>query len=101
MWIVTMFDLPTDTRRAQRAYNDFRKFLLNDGFFMMQFSVYARHCASEENARVHRKRIYGFLPPEGEVRVLSITDKQYERMQIYYGKMRKKAEKAPEQITFF
>lgn len=101
MWVICMFDLPTDTKAARRAYHDFRETLLNDGFMMLQFSVYGRHCPSEENAAVHEKRIKGALPEDGEVRVLKITDKQFERMTIYYGKMRKATEKAPEQISFF
>lgn len=101
MWIIAMFDLPTDTKTARRAYHDFRQALLNDGFAMMQFSVYGRHCPSEENADVHEKRIKSFLPDDGEVRTLAVTDKQFERMKVFYGKVRKATEKAPEQISFF
>ncbi len=101
MWIITMFDLPTDTKAARKAYHDFRETLLNDGFMMLQFSVYGRHCPSEENAVVHERRIKAALPDDGEVRVIKITDKQFERMTIYYGKMRKATEKGPEQISFF
>lgn len=101
MWIITMFDLPTDTKEARRAYHDFRKALLNDGFVMLQFSVYGRHCPSEENAVVHENRIKGFLPHDGEVRLLTVTDKQFERMKVFYGKTRRATEKAPEQISFF
>ena len=68
---------------------------------MLQYSVYVRHCASEENADVHCKRVKGFLPPDGEVRVLRITDKQFGRMETYLGKMRKPAEKRPRQLEFF
>lgn len=101
MWILAMFDLPTDTKKARKAYQDFRGALLDDGFTMMQFSVYARHCASEENAEVHETRIRAFLPDDGEVRLISITDKQFERMRVFHGKTRGPTEKAPEQISFF
>lgn len=101
MWVLTMFDLPTDTAADRRAYTNFRKELLTDGFIMMQFSVYIRHCASEENAVVHKNRIQSCLPPEGEVRILTVTDKQYERMSVFYGKKAKQLEKPPEQISFF
>ena len=100
MWLLTMFDLPTDTKASRRAYTDFRKALLQDGFSMLQFSVYARHCPSEENAVVHENRVSLSLPPDGEVRLLVVTDKQFERMKIFYGKRRKVPEKAPEQISF-
>ena len=96
-----MFDLPVDTKQARRAYAQFRKALLKDGFVRMQFSVYIRHCASEENADVHDKRVSAALPPDGEVRVLRITDKQYERMRVFLGKMRKQAEQPPRQLELF
>ncbi|QMU56108.1 MAG: CRISPR-associated endonuclease Cas2 [Candidatus Mycalebacterium zealandia] len=101
VWIIVMFDLPTDTKRARKDYTKFRKHIMQDGFIMMQFSVYARHCASEENAYVHSGRVRESLPPEGEVRIITITDKQFGRMQIFYGKKRKKLERAPQQITLF
>lgn len=101
MWIIIMFDLPTDTEEARKVYRDFRKSLLNNGFIMLQFSVYGRHCSSEENAIVHEKRVKTFLPDDGEVRLLTITDKQFERMKVFYGKIRKATEKSPEQISFF
>lgn len=101
MWVITMFDLPTDTKAAKKAHAGFRKALLNDGFVMLQYSVYARHCPSDENAVVHESRVKAFLPDDGEVRLIKITDKQFERMKVYYGKMRKATEKAPEQFSLF
>ncbi len=101
MWIFTMFDLPTDTKKARKDYTFFRKNLLKDGFSMLQYSVYVRHCASEENTDVHYKRVKDFLPPDGEVRLISITDKQFERMQTFWGKMRKPAPPAPKQLELF
>jgi CRISPR-associated protein Cas2 len=101
MWLVAMFDLPTDTKKARRAYTRFRKALVKDGFTMMQYSVYIRHCASEENADVHDGRVVGALPPDGEVRLLRITDKQYERMRVFWGKRRRPAEQPPRQLEFF
>ena len=86
MWVIAMFDLPTDTKSARRTYARFRKNLLEDGFTMMQYSVYMRHCASIENAEVHLKRMGDIVPAEGEVRFLTITDKQFDRIKIYVGK---------------
>jgi CRISPR-associated protein Cas2 len=101
MWVLTMFDLPVDTKKARRQYAQFRKFLLEDGFTRMQFSVYARHCASEENAAVHLSRVAQQVPPDGEVRIITITDKQFERMRIFWGKLRRPAEKPAEQLELF
>jgi len=101
MWVVAMFDLPVDTKAARRHYALFRKALLQDGFAMMQFSVYIRHCASEENADVHIQRIQIALPPDGEVRIISITDKQFERMRVFWGKRRTAPEQPPAQMELF
>ena len=101
MWTLVLFDLPTDTPEARKDYTRFRKHLLNNGFSMMQYSVYMRHHASGENATVHLERVKCALPPEGEVRLLQITDKQFGRIQVYYGNRRVSVEKAPEQHQFF
>jgi CRISPR-associated protein Cas2 len=101
MWVVVLFDLPVDTKKARRDYSRFRKRLLKDGFAMMQYSVYIRHCASKENAEVHTARVSFWVPDDGEVRVLIITDKQFERMQVFWGKRRKPPERAPAQLEFF
>ena len=57
MWLYVMFDLPVETKSQRRVAARFRKDLLKDGFTMHQFSVYVRHCASNEAATVHIKRI--------------------------------------------
>ena len=86
MWILVFFDLPTETKKERKAYADFRKKLMKDGFNMFQFSIYVRHCASRENMEVHTKRVRSFLPEFGKVGILSITDKQFVDIEIYYGK---------------
>ena len=101
MWIVVLFDLPTNTKEERKAYQRFHKFLLCDGFTMMQYSVYMRFAASPENAEVHMGRIKANVPPEGEVRVMQLTDKQFARMQIYHGKLRKEPEKKWAQLELF
>lgn len=101
MWVIAMFDLPTDTPKARKAYTRFRKNLLSDGFTMMQYSVYSRHCASIENAEVHVKRMGAVVPPEGEVRFFVITDKQFGRIQVYVGKKRQKTSPSPSQLELF
>ena len=101
MWTLVLFDLPTDTAQARKDYTRFRKLLLNNGFAMMQYSVYMRHHASGENANVHLERVKRALPSDGEVRLLQITDKQFGRIQVFYGNRRGAVEKAPEQLEFF
>lgn len=101
VWIFAMFDLPTDTQKARKDYTLFRKNLMKDGFSMVQYSIYVRHCASEENADVHYKRVKDFLPPDGEVRLLKVTDKQFKRMEIFWGKRRKPTPESPKQLELF
>jgi CRISPR-associated protein Cas2 len=101
MWLVAMFDLPTDSAAARKAYARFRKALLNDGFMMLQYSVYARYCASEEASEVHRQRVAGVLPPEGEVRLATLTDRQFGKMQVFVGKKEREPENAPQQLELF
>jgi len=101
MWLVVMFDLPTKTKPERRRYQRFHQFLLKDGFTMMQYSVYMRFCASPENADAHRRRIQANIPPEGEVRILQLTSKQFERMEIFLGKTRVEPEKEVPQLLLF
>jgi CRISPR-associated protein Cas2 len=101
MWIIVFFDLPTDTKKARQQYSLFRKGLLEDGFAMMQYSVYYRHCASKENAEVHLIRVRKIVPPDGEVRVIQFTDKQFSGMEVYFGKRRTSSESAPAQLEMF
>lgn len=98
MWLFALFDLPTDSKDARRAYVRFRNALLKDGFEMMQYSVYTRYCPDEEASTVHRKRVKKSLPPDGEVRVLAITDKQYGKMEVFRGRKSKPTEEPPEQM---
>jgi CRISPR-associated protein Cas2 len=101
MWVIVLFDLPTETKEERKDYSKFRKFLLEDGFVMMQYSVYMRHSSSDENAMVHINRVKCILPPNGEIRIIKITDKQFSKIEVFYGKKRKPTEKAPEQLSFF
>ncbi len=101
MWVIVLFDLPTDTPEARRDYRLFRKALLEDGFIMLQFSVYARCCPSPENAEVHLRRVENTLPPEGQVRILQITGKQFERMKIFEGEIRQEPEREASQLQLF
>jgi CRISPR-associated protein Cas2 len=86
MWILVFFDLPTETKKDRKAYANFRKRLQLDGFTMFQFSIYIRHCASMENAKVHIKRVKSILPEYGQVGIMCITDKQFGNIELFYGK---------------
>jgi CRISPR-associated protein Cas2 len=70
-------------------------------FERFHYTVYGRHCPSDENADVHVKRVVSFLPPDGEVRILKVTEKQFERMMVFLGKMRKPPEGPTQQLLIF
>lgn len=86
MWLFVFFDLPVTTKKEMKAASLFRKNLEKDGFSMMQFSVYIRHCASRESLEVHIKRVKSLLPEAGKVSLLSVTDKQYGDIYNFWGK---------------
>jgi CRISPR-associated protein Cas2 len=101
MWLFVFFDLPTETKQDRRNASQFRTNLLKDGFSMMQFSVYIRHCASGESADVHEKRINSLLPPLGKVTVLRITDKQFGNIQNFWGRSEVPKAPPPSQLELF
>lgn len=101
MWLFAMFDLPVKTRRARQAYAQFRKVLKREGFSMLQYSVYARYCVSEEATDAFRSRIQADLPKRGQVRLLWVTDRQFGKMEVYQGKKLAPTEKPPEQLMLF
>ena len=80
-----MFDLPVDTTDQQRAYRKFRKDIMSEGFMMIQYSVYVRTCPNRQFANQMEKRLQKIMPKEGNVRLLTVTEKQYEDMKIMVG----------------
>ncbi|MBN1118658.1 MAG: CRISPR-associated endonuclease Cas2 [Bacteroidales bacterium] len=101
MWVFVFFDLPTDTKKERRAYTRFRKMLINDGFSMLQFSIYIRHCNSRENADVHIKRVKVSLPEHGEVILFTLTDKQFGMLEIFKSAAEVKKPETPQQLELF
>ncbi|MGP1603163.1 MAG: CRISPR-associated endonuclease Cas2 [Treponema sp.] len=101
MWIFCMFDLPTNTKPQRKRAGEFRKRLLEDGFEMMQFSVYKRFCGSRESCEVHENRIKKWLPREGTVSILKFTDKQFGEILTFIGASPQRKEKAPQQLQLF
>ena len=101
MWIFVFFDLPVETKKERKDATGFRKDLLKDGFFMMQFSVYLRHCPSRENAEVHIQRVRSFLPQKGLVNILRVTDAQFGMMESFIGKKTSAIPEGSYQLEFF
>ncbi len=101
MWVLVLFDLPTETKKERKAYALFRKRILADGFTMFQFSIYLRHCPSRENAEVHIRRVKSFLPEQGDVGIMCITDKQFGEMEIFSNCKPKPPETPCQQLELF
>lgn len=101
MWVLVFFDLPTETKTERKVYSDFRKKLLDDGFTMFQFSIYLRHCPSQENADVHIRRVKNMLPAKGQIGILAITDKQFGKMELFHGKKEKPVTTPYQQLELF
>jgi len=101
MWVLVLFDLPTETAKERKVAARFRKDIMADGFTMFQKSIYLRHCPSKENAEVHTKRVKHILPELGHVVIFAITDKQFGDMQIYLGKKAVDAQPPVQQLQMF
>ena len=82
---MVFFDLPVTSKKDRKEYAKFRKFLIGDGYDMLQYSVYSRITQNHDDARKHADRLTKNLPPKGSVRVLQVTEKQYNAMQILVG----------------
>ena len=89
VWLFVFFDLPVGTKAERRDASRFRNFLKDDGFMMLQYSVYARVCRAEDGAMKHVARVTRNLPGKGSVRSLQVTDRQYGRMRLMLGQATK------------
>ena len=102
MRILVFFDLPVTTAHNRREAAKFRKFLLNDGYHMVQYSVYARICNGADAVEKHRARIKHNLPDNGAIRMLVITEKQYGSIDILLGNLTEADQSFQgEQLTIF
>lgn len=101
MWVLVFFDLPTNTKAERARAGKFRKLLLDDGFQMFQFSIYLRHCPSRENAEAHVNRTKQRLPKYGKIGILTITDKQFGQMELFFGQKQTDLPVGPQQLELF
>lgn len=102
MRLLVFFDLPVVSKADRRAYTVFRRFLLNDGYDMIQFSVYGRILNGRDAEDKHMQRLIANLPSDGSIRVLSVTEKQYASMKLLVGLplFQEKAIKAKQMLLF-
>lgn len=102
MRIIVFFDLPVVLPSERKAYSRFRKFLLKDGYTMLQFSVYSRICNGEDSVRKHMGRLKANLPPvNGAIRAMKVTERQFENMEILLGSTTPEEELGSNKVDFF
>lgn len=102
MRMIVFFDLPVKTKIQRKVATQFRNFLLKDGYFMVQFSVYCRICNGYDDVEKHKSRIRANRPDNGSVRLLVVTEKQYEKMELIIGNLVKEEEQQVfEQLSIF
>ena len=101
MWVMVLYDLPTETKAMRKAAQLFRMRLEDDGFALFQFSIYIRHCPSRENSEVHIKRVKAMLPEEGKVAIMCITDKQFGDIEIFFARNKEENPPTFQQLELF
>ena len=87
---IVFFDLPNIYAKDKRNYLKFRNYLLNDGFIMMQESVYSKLVLNSQQAELLISRIRKNAPNKGIVQVLTITEKQYSQIEYIVGESNSK-----------
>ncbi len=97
MWIFCMFDLPVRTKTEMRAATRFRHILLDNGFTMKQFSVYIRSRPTLDSAKSLTRQLKSFIPENGEVSFIYVTDKQFTMADNFLGKKSKENEEKARQ----
>lgn len=85
MRLVLFFDLPMKTKKEVKIYTHFRKYLIKNGYMMMQFSVYCKIFPNREATVKHVNILKKNVPKEGQIRLLLVTEKQYSKIEIIVG----------------
>jgi len=102
MRLLVLYDLPVLSRPEKKAYARFHKFLLRNGYDMIQFSVYARLCNGQDSIEKHLTRLMANLPGQGSVRCMQITERQFTGIKVLVGRKTKKEDpKFSRQLSFF
>ena len=101
MWMMVLFDLPVILPEERKRASRFRLFLLDQGFDMVQFSVYSRFAASRERADALTRRIAQAVTQDGKVDILFFTDRQYQQIVSFRGKKPSPMPERPVQLALF
>ena len=98
--MIVFFDLPVETQANRRAYTKFRKFLLMDGFIMVQKSVYSKVVLNGASANTAKTRVRNNKPPEGTVQIMVITEKQFQNIEYIIGEGQKTVVDSQSRLVF-
>ena len=101
MRIIVMFDLPVVTEKEKKIATRFRKFLLDDGYIMMQYSVYSRICKNNDDLFKHINRLKINTPKNGNVRLLQVTENQYNNIIMFSGTKKVEEDISIENLLIF
>ena len=85
MRVIIFFDLPTETAKDRKIYSNFRKLLINEGFAMLQKSVYAKLALNNSIVNSIKDKIYKNRPTRGIIQMLIITEKQFSEIEYVVG----------------
>ena len=85
MRIILFFDLPVITSSDRHEYSVFHRYLIKNGFMMLQESVYCKLALNASAVQAIIANLYKNKPPEGLIQVLSVSEKQYSRMEYILG----------------
>lgn len=99
MRVLVFFDLPVTTSENRRAYSKFRKFLLKNGFMMLQESVYCKLALNGTAVNTIVDNVHKNKPEEGLVQLLTVTEKQYSKMDIIIGEMKSEVLNSDERLV--
>lgn len=102
MRLMVFYDLPVVSKSDRKTYAKFHKFLLRNGYDMIQFSVYARICNGQDSVDKHLARLSANMPGSGSVRSMQVTEKQFGDIRVLVGEKKKKENpKYAGQLSFF
>ena len=99
MRVLVFFDLPVITAENRRAYVKFRKFLLKNGFLMLQESVYCKLALNGTAVNAIVDNVHKNKPEEGLIKLLTVTEKQYSKMDIVIGNVKSEVLDSDERLV--
>lgn len=100
MRVIVMFDIPVNTSEEKRDYRVFRKWLIKDGFIMMQYSIYSKLVLNESSAKLLRKRIEEQKTKKGLIQVLQLTENQFQDIYCIQGKSKTDIINTTDRVVF-